>query len=915
MLRRLLHRVRYLLHRRQFDEDLAEEMAFHHALKQRDLEERGQPPDQAAFAARRALGSHALAQDQARDAWIWPWLADTVRDVRHAARLLRRNPGFTVVAVVTLALGIGANTAIFSLINALMLRQLPIRAPQELRFFGGTLATGSTGFTPNGETTLFSYQFFRDFRRDTRVFDDVTAVGSILYSTNGRVAGGGGFERVNVELVSGSYFHTLGVKAVGGRALTDADDQVAGGHPVAVASYSWWQRRFGGAPTALGIAVSIGSRTYDVVGVAPPGFSGVTVGQSPDLWIPLAMQRQISPGWNGLEDRMFQTLHLVGRLKAGVPTPTAQAETNALFRRLLTEYVGAHVSPQTAANIQHAYIALTPASRGRSQLRTEFSSPLTILMALVGLVLLIACANVANLLLARASARQREVAVRMSLGAGRLRIVRQLLAESLLLAAAGAALGLAFAAATSRLLVTIVSPGTEPVPLLVSPDLSVLAFTLGAALITVLLFGAVPALHATRLNLVPSLKDGGSVSSTPGRARLSRLLVVGQVALSVALIAGAVLFLRSLSKVMSIETGFDKRDVLVASLDPGAAGYQVDARFNAMMARVEQRVAQVPGIRGASFAFFVFNGGSWSTPDIAVPGHTPSSNDSSADLNIVGPQYLEVMRMPILAGRGLSDRDTASAPKVAVINETMAREYFNEPLPLGRTFSVEDDEKENDQQWSNIQVVGVVRDAKYITLLERQRPAVFFPHAQHLKHFLFSLVVRHDPSTTSAALMPAIRRAVSEVDPNLPTGTVTTLTRMVDDSVVNRRAVAQLSAFFGLLAVVLASIGIYGVTSYGITRRTNEFGVRIALGATRSHVLWLVLNETARVGAGGIVLGLLLALAGGRFVSSLLFGLTPYDPAAILVAAAAMIAVALLAASLPALRATRIDPLIALRQD
>jgi predicted permease len=915
MLHRLLLHLRHLLRRQRFDDDLAEEMAFHRDLKQRELEDRGTLAAQAAFDARRALGSQALAQDQSRDAWIWPWLADSIRDVRHAARLLRRNPGFTLVAVLTLALGIGANTAIFSLINALMLRPLAVGSAQQLRFFGTALATGSTGFTPNGPTTLFSYQFFRDFRRDNRVFDDVAAIGSILYTTNGRVAGASGFEKLNVELVSGSYFHTLDVNAALGRVLTDGDDRIPGGHPVAVASYSWWQRRFAGAPTAVGVPISIGPRTYDVVGIAPPGFSGLTVGQSPDVWIPLAMQREISPGWNGLEDRMFQTLHLVGRLKTDVPPVTAQAETNVLFRRILTDYVGAPASPQTASNIERASIALTPASRGRSELRSEFSSPLTILMALVGIVLLIACANVANLLLARASARQREVAVRMSLGAGRLRIIRQLLTESFLLGSAGAALGLAFAAAASRLLVAIVSAGTEPVPLRLSTDLSVLSFALGATLLTVLLFGTVPAFQATRLNLVPSLKDGGAITSPPGRTRLSRLLVVGQVALSVALIAGALLFLRSLSNVMDVDTGFDKRDVLVMNLDPNSAGYELDTRYNAVMDRVEQRLTRIPGVRDASFALFVFNQGGWSGDNITVPGRAKSSDDRSVDMNLVGPQYLEAMRMPVLVGRGLSDRDDAMAPKVAVINETMARAYFDAPFPLGRTFSLTDDEKGDPAQWQNIQVVGVVRDAKYMTLLEHQRPAIFFPHKQHLKHFLFSLVVRHDPASTSATLMPAIHRAVSEVDPNLPIGSVTTLTRLVDDSVVNRRAMAQLSAFFGLLAIVLASIGIYGVTSYGIARRTKEFGVRIALGATRSDVLRLVLSETAQLGITGIAIGLLLALAIGQFVASLLFGLTPYDPTAILIAAAAMIGVALVAGYIPAWRATRIDPLLALKRE
>jgi len=912
MLRALLLRLRHLLHRRQFDDELAEEMEFHRAMTERDLENRGHTPTHASVAARRALGSRALAQDQARDAWIWPWLADGIRDVRHAARLLRRNPGFTVVAVLTLALGIGANTAIFSLINALMLRQLPVRDPQQLRFFGSTLATGSTGFTPNGPTDLFSYQFYRDFRRDNDVFENVAAVGSIEYDTNGRLASSG-FERIAVELVSGSYFDTLGVRAAAGRVLADADDRVIGGHPVAVASYSWWHRRFAGAPI-LGSTVSIGRRTYVMIGVAQAGFSGITVGQSPDLWIPLAMQREISPGWNGLDDPLYRTLHMVGRLKAGVPLATAQAVTNALFRRLVTEYAGSRASANTAANIQRASVELTPGRSGRSNLRVDSAPPLTVLMALVGLVLLIACANVANLLLARASARQREIAVRMSLGAGRLRIVRQLLAESLILAAAGAVLGVAFAAGASRLLVALVSYGTEPLPLVVTPDLSVLAFTLGATLATVMLFGALPAFNATRLDLVPALKDGGSASATPGRARLSRLLVVGQVALSVALIAGAVLFLRSLTNVLNINTGFDKRNVLVIDIDAGGAGYDVDARYKTMMERVEQRVAQIPGVDSASFALSVFNGGGWSTSNVIIPGHTRSADDRSVVLNLVGRQYLNVMRMPILAGRGLGERDTPSSPKVAVINETMARMYFGEPFPLGRTFSVIDDEKNDDSsQWTDVQVVGVARDAKYFTLFENQRPAAFFPHAQHTRFFLPSLTVRH--GSDEAAILPAIRRAVADVDPNLPVDRVITLGSLIDFGVVNRRAVAQLSAVFGLLAVLLASIGIYGVTTYGTSRRTSEFGVRMALGAERRHVLWLVLGETARLGFTGVVIGLLLAMAAGRFVSSLLFGVTPYDPPAILVAAAAMIAVALVAGYVPALRATRIDPLLALRRE
>ncbi len=910
-MRHLFIRLRHLFWRRQFDDELVEEIAFHRAMKQRELEARGQTPEEAAFAARRALGSEALALDRARDVWAWRWLQDMARDLRYASRTLRKNPGFTGVAVLTLALGIGANTAIFSLLNAVLLRTLPVREPQQLVFFGRALAAGSTGFVPNGRTELLSYPFFRDFRRDNPIFTDVAAIGSLLYDTHGRVAGGAELEKIKVELVSGNYFDTLGVNAIAGRTLSEADDVAAGGHPVAIASYSWWQRQLAGTPSAIGATISIGSRAYVIVGVAPRGFSGITVGQSPDLWIPLAMQQEILPGWHGRDQPMFRTLHLIGRLKSGVTRVQAQTATNLLFRQILRTYVGSQPSERTLRNIERAYIDLTPAMTGRANLRAQFASPLKILMAVVGVVLLIACANVANLLLARASTRQREIAVRMSLGAGRLRVVRQLLAESVLVGFAGAVLGMVFASSASRLLIALVSTGTEPVPLVISPDLPVLAFTIAATIMTVLLFGMAPAVHAARLSLVPSLKEGGGVISARSRSRLSRAITVGQVALSLALITGAVLFLESLSNVMRIDTGFDRRDVLVAYLDPSAAGYKVDARLNAMMEDAEARITRVPGVRAVSFAQDVFDGGGWSTDDIAIPGRQRSSTDASVDLNVVGAQYFDATKMPIIAGRPLDARDSRTAPKVAVVNQTMARMYFGEPLPLGRTFTVHDDETTGATEWENITVVGVVKDAKYMELEEKQMPAAFFPHTQHQRRFLSAIVVRHNGDV--ASVLPSIRRALATVDPNLPVDNVTTLGRLVDDSVVNRRAIAQLSAVFGALATFLACVGIYGMVSYGITRRTNEFGIRLALGARRSQVLWLVLSETMWLGSAGVGVGLMIALAAGRFVSSVLFGLTPYDPQAIGVAVVTMLAVSMLAGYLPAWRATRIDPLVALR--
>ncbi|HZU25812.1 MAG TPA: ABC transporter permease [Bryobacteraceae bacterium] len=892
--------------RKRATHDFKAEIEAHVQIEIDRLREQGLPEDQARMAALRTFGNRTGAEERFYESGRSLWWDSMVHNLRFGLRTLARTPGSTAVAIITLALGIGANTAIFTLLNTVLLQNLPVRDPSQLVLFGKGRWVGSVNSLPADPMQLFSYPFFKEFRRRNEVFSDVAAMDSIMFGTHGRVGDGTELEKIDVELVSGTYFNTLGVNPILGRVLTGSDDRAAGGHPLAVASYAWWTRRMGANPAAVGAKVTIRSTVYTIVGVTPPEFFGATVGQSPDLWIPLAMEKEISPGWNGLDDNLFQSLYIIARRKPGVSMEQASANTNLLFHQIIRAYAGPQPSAKQLAGMAHARIDLTPAATGISHLRLEFSSPLMILMAVVLLVLLIACANVANLLLARAAARQREIAVRMSIGAGRARLVRQLLTESGLLGVAGATLGILVAYAAGRTLLGMAFNPGRPLPVHVAPDAHVLAFTVAVTMGTVLLFGIAPALRATRLELVPALKETRSVIGGPARNRLARGLVIGQVALSLLLLAGAGLFLRSLNNLMNVDTGFEKQNVLLIGVDPGAAGYQEDARLGTMMQRVEQRVSAIPGVRAAAFAFMVFNGGGW-TSGVTVPGRPATDHDPSVDHNIVGWQYLDVMRMPIVFGRGLTAGDDAGARRVAVINQTMARQYFPGGSPLGRTFSIG-----KDAEWQNIEVVGVVKDGKYMQLQEDPMPAAFYPHAQHVA-FMGNFVVRYSGSLKT--IVPQIRRAFANVDPNVPLGDVTTLSEVIDDAVANRRLVAQLSAVFGGLAAFLACIGIYGVMSYGVARRTNELGVRMALGAARHAVLWMVLGEALRLLLIGVAIGLALAVAAGRLMQSLLFGSKAFDPLAIGAATLMMAVVALCAGFLPARRATRIDPMVALRYE
>jgi predicted permease len=901
----LLAGLRTLFGGKRVERELEEELHGFLNASAEDKRRAGMSPDEAARAARIEMGSTNAVKHRIRSSGWDTALENLAQDLRYSIRMLAASPGFTLVAVLSLALGIGANTAIFSLMDVLMLRPLPVDAPGQLVLFGDGRAAGSDDSLPNDSARLFSYPFYRSFSQNNDVFSGVAAIDSIEFGTHGTLAGGGR-EMLHASLVSGTYFSVLGVNPDRGRMINQADDQTPGSGTVAVASYSWWQRH-GNDPATVGKTVHINDTDYTIVGVAPPGFFGVTVGESPDLWIPLSMEKEISPGWNGVDKKWFQSLYVVARLKPGVTITQAAANTNLLFKQyILSEYLGPSPSQEDLAEVEHAHIDLTSAARGLSRLRRQFSLPLEILTTIAGLVLLIACANLASLLLARGTARSREFAMRMAIGATRSRVVRQLLTESFLIALLGAVLGVASAWKASHVLLTMASHSTEVAAMNVSPDLRVLGFTLVLTIFTALLFGMTPAIRATRLDLNASLKQARGTAAPSSRFSLARGLIVAQIALSLVLLAGASLFLRSLVNLTRIDTGFNKQNVMIFSLDEYSTNLPLDARLLQLQQQIEQRVQALPGVHAASFSMFTFNQGMWSN-DLTVQGipRTPE-NSHDALYNVVGDGFFSTMNLPILAGRGFDQRDKIDSPKVAVINQTMANMFFPNSSPIGHHFGFGDDPSHS----GDIEIIGVVKNAKYHALDESPETAAYFPYSQQVQYF-GNFSVRY--SGEASQIVPAVRHAIAEVNPNVLVGSISSLTEQVDDSTSNQRLIARLSAFFGLLAAFLVSIGIYGLLSYAVARRTSEIGVRMALGARRFSVLWLILREILVLVAIGIAIGAPIALAGSSLVAKLLYGLSPTDPISLLAAIAMLSVIAAFAGYLPARRASLVEPTVALR--
>jgi predicted permease len=900
----LIRRLRMIFRRRQLDLDLEEEMRLHLDLRRQQQIESGLSPTAASQAANRKFGNVAHLKEKSIMTWGSEGLESFFHDAAYGARALLRSPALTLVALLSLALGIGANTAIFSFLDAVMLRSLPVKEPAQLVLLGKGDASGiSDDFA---RTDLYSYPFYRQLREKNQVFSDTAAIFSMTNAVHGFVEGRTDSEPMKVQLVSGAYFQTLGVPALIGRTLNDADDNSEGDHPVAVVSYAWWRRSLDQDPNVLDRKLKLGATIYNIIGVAPPEFFGTKVGEAPDMWIPLSMVKAVPPNFGGYKDNFSESLLIMGRLKPGVSFAQASSNVNLLFRRILLGFPDANRSQENLQKLERAKVQLTSMTTGLSVLRRQFSKPLQILMAVVVLVLLIACANIANLLLARSTARARELAVRQALGARRTRLVRQLLTESLILALSGGALGVAFASIANRLLLHMISGGAETIPLDVSIDIRLLAFTFAVTVATAILFGTIPAIRATNIHLTDALKDGRGPQAAGTRSPLARALVVSQVAVSLVLMVGAGLFLHSLVNLNEIDTGFNKENVLRLDIDSSSAGYtQGEPREIALIQQIEQRVSALPNVKAASFSAFTFHEGSWGS-NVVVPGMNVDQ-DINVHHNVVGDGYFATMQIPLLAGRSFSTSDTSTSQHVAIISEHMAKVFFPLGNPIGRHYGLGDDKPEND-----LTIIGVAKDVKFGNLTEEPVNLDYLPYTQQPWKF-GDFEARYTGSFAPTAA--AVQQIIHSIDHSLPITGVTTLDEQVARTLTNQRLVAQLCTFFGLLAVFLSSIGIYGLMSYVVSRRTNEIGIRMALGAARADVRWLIMREILLLVAVGVAIGTPAAFGGERFVANMLFGVKSTDPSSLLAAVSLLLAVAVFAGYLPARRASRVEPMEALRYE
>jgi macrolide transport system ATP-binding/permease protein len=928
-MRRFLRKLSWLPQRRRKEVELREELEFHLDEETEQGKAAGLTEEQARSVARRDLGNVTLIAEDTRATWGWTALEQLGQDLRYAVRMMASNRTFTALALLVLALGIGANTAIYSFMDSILLRSLPVPDPERLVVLKwrtaqpGSAASGKTRKQSLSTTgsyldpelgqirSVFPYPAFELFQQQSAAFSSVFAyrgAQGLKLTVRGQATLADGV------YASGDYFRGTGTAAAAGRLLSAEDDRI-GAAAVAVVSARFARQRFGDTQSAVGRSFHINDVPFTIVGVTPPAFFGVNPEWAPDFFVPLHANVLIEPrdhkGPSVVERYSaddFYWLDVMGRLSPGVSRDQAQAALGPVFREYVTSTTG-----------EIPELMVMDGAGGLDSLRHLYSQPLYVLMTMVGLILAIACANIANLLLARSAARRREMAVRLSIGAGRRRVIRQLLTESVLLASIGGVLGVLLAVGGMRVLTALLASGRENFTLRAELNWSVLGMTAALVIVTALLFGLAPALHATRVDVIPALKEvrPGQIG---GRVRrrlpvsLSQTLVVAQIAVSLLLLVGAGLFVRTLSTLHSTELGFNRENLLLLHVNAEQAGYR-GSNLAVFYADLQRRFRAIPGVRDVSLSATSQVGERSMYLEVTVPGTRTQGDDPAATgaaMLPVGPSYFRTLQIPIVLGREFGERDGPGTRSVVVVSESFARTHFGSESPLGRRMNV--------GPMSDLEIVGVVKDAHYGPLREgpapwvsRTPPMVYLPYNQWERpnQMVFALRTAGDPYGHVSAAREVLRQA----DAGVPMGRITTQAAEIDQTINQEIVFAQLSSGFAMLALVIACVGLYGTMTYSVTRRTGEIGVRMALGAPRGRVMWLVLRQVIVLGLAGLVIGLPVALAASKLVESFLFGTEPNDPLAITAAVAMLLAATAVAAYVPARRASRIDPMVALRHE
>ena len=831
-------------------------------------------------------------------------MAAILQDFLYSLRGLRKSPVFLAVAVLSLGLGIGANTAIFTLVHQLILQPLPVRDPQQLVMLAGR----GKHYGGNNGPDRISYPMYQEIRDKNQVFSGMFCT----YPTTVSASFQGGTELIGADFVSGNYFPVLGIGAAAGRLFTASDDLIQGGHPLAVLSYGYWRARFNSDPGIVGKQIVVNGRALTIIGVSQAGFDGVEPGRAPQIRIPMTMKDDLPRSdFSRLNSDRFRWTEVFGRLKPGIPLVKAQAGLQPLFHQILdrevTEKPFAKASPFVKQEFLKMWMEVMPGSKGRSYLRKTYSKPLFALMGIVGLVLLIACSNLANLLIARASARQKEIAVRLALGAGRGRLVRQLLVESLVLAAVGGSLGVGLAVLIDRALIDFLPTGHTPLSLSSTPDWTVLGFTFTISLLAGALFGLVPALQSTRPQLANTLKDQAGAVIRGGPAGLRKGLVVAQVSLSLLLLIGAGLFLQSLRNLKTLNPGFEVGNLVAFDVDPTMSRY--DPKWSAdYYRRLHERLSALPGVESHTFAVVpVLEDDEWDSW-VTIEGYSAKPDERpDPHMQYCSPGFFKTLKIPVLLGRDFNDRDDAGAPKVGIVNQKFVKRYFGGADPLGRHVGMGIDPGTK----TDIQIVGVVGDTKYESMRDEIPYELYIPSDQKSFTDGGTVYVRAQGGPTH--LFNTLRTAVRAVDANVPMYDMRTLDDQMQISLLTERLLAALSTVFGCLATLLAALGLYGVMAFMVARRTREIGIRMALGAGQGAVVWMVLRETLTLAGIGVALGLAGACAVTRLIQAQLFGVQPTDLLTMAAASLGIAAVTALAGYIPARRATGIDPMSALR--